>query len=128
MYFFQQCAVEVVYSPLFTVSPTNIIFLTPPYAKIYPKYDGNLIPDTPSIDLYTLSSEERSLVRRLASGLNSMLDSMNMKEDIYYMGAFSSLIAGVLENSPVCVSRRKVFKICLPTFFYSNVLQPFKYL
>lgn len=75
---------------------------------MYPTYDGKLIPDSPSLDLYTLTGEERSQVRRLASGLNSMMDSMSFKEDVFYMGAYSSLLAGVLENSPVCTSRRKV--------------------
>lgn len=98
----------MVYIPIFTIAPTNVVFLMPPYQKVYPKFDTKLVADAPSLDLYSLSGEERSLIRRLASGLNSMLDSMNMKEDIYYMGAYSSLIAGVLENSPVCVSRRKV--------------------
>ncbi|XP_045772551.1 sec1 family domain-containing protein 2-like [Maniola jurtina] len=103
----KQSVVEVVYIPIFTIAPTNVVFLTPPYQKVYPKFDKKLTTDAPTLDLYTLSSEERSCIRRLASGLNSMLDSMNLKEDIYYMGAFSSLIAGVLENSPICVSRRK---------------------
>lgn len=71
-------------------------------------YDGKLIHDSASVDLYTLTSEERSQVRRLASCLNSMMDSMNLKEDIFYMGTYSSLVAGVLENSPVCIARRKV--------------------
>ncbi|XP_013194849.2 sec1 family domain-containing protein 2 [Amyelois transitella] len=99
--------IEVVHIPIFTISPTNVVFLTPPYHKLFPLYDGKLIPDSTSLDLYSLSSSERSHVRRLASGLNSMFDSMNFKEDIYYMGAFSSLVAGVLENSPVCLARRK---------------------
>lgn len=84
------------------------MFLTPPYTKVYPTYEGKLIPDSTSLDLYSLSSLERSHVRRLASGLNSLMDSMNLKEDVFYMGAYSSLVAGVLENSPVCLSRRKV--------------------
>lgn len=109
--FFQQSVVEVVYIPLFSISPTNVIFLTPPCREVYPRFDGKLTPDTPTLDLYALKSDERGLVRRLASGLNSMFDSMNMKEDIFYMGACSSLIAGILENSPVCVSRRKVCNI-----------------
>ncbi|XP_072949393.1 sec1 family domain-containing protein 2-like [Epargyreus clarus] len=100
-------AVEVVHIPIFTISPTNTVFLTPPYYNLYPTFNGKLIPDSASIDLYSLNAEERAQVRRLASGLNSLLESMNMKEDVYYMGAFSSLIAGVLENSPVCLSRRK---------------------
>lgn len=75
---------------------------------MYPTFNGKLIPESNSIDLYTLSSQERSEVRRLASSLSSMFDSMNFKEDIFYMGAYSSLIAGVLENSPVCLARRKV--------------------
>ncbi|CAH2096040.1 unnamed protein product [Euphydryas editha] len=103
----QQCVVEVVYIPLFTISPTNVVFLTPPYRNLYPTYDEKLTPDTPSFDLYSLSRDERFLVRSLASSLNNMFGSMNMKEDIFYMGAFSSLIAGILENSPICVTRRK---------------------
>ncbi|KAI5635219.1 sec1 family domain-containing protein 2 [Phthorimaea operculella] len=103
----KQCAVEAVHVPIFAIAPTNVVFLTPPYHQVYPTFDGKLIPDTSSLDLYTLSSEERSQARRLASGLNSMMEFMNLKEDIYYMGAYSSLVAGVLENSPVCVGRRK---------------------
>ncbi|CAH0751571.1 unnamed protein product [Diatraea saccharalis] len=103
----KQYAVEVVHIPICTISPTNVVFLTPPYHNVYPKYDGKLIPDSTSIDLYTLKREERSQVRRLASSLNSIMDSMNLKEDIFYVGPYSSLVAGVLENSPVCISRRK---------------------
>ncbi|CAG5045028.1 unnamed protein product [Parnassius apollo] len=101
------CATEVVHIPIFTVSPTNIVFLTPPYHRMYPTFNGRLTPESNSIDLYSLNSEERSQVRRLASGLNSMFDSMNFREDIFYMGTYSSLVAGVLENSPVCIARRK---------------------
>ncbi|XP_041979051.1 sec1 family domain-containing protein 2-like [Aricia agestis] len=103
----KQCAVEVIHVPLFTISPTNVIFLTPPYHKLYPVFDGKLTSETAPTDLYSLSTEERSSVRRLASCLNSMLAMMNLKEDIYYMGQFSGLVAGVLENSPVSINRRK---------------------
>ncbi|CAH4028408.1 sec1 family domain-containing protein 2-like [Pieris brassicae] len=103
----QPCAVEVVYIPIFTISPTNVLFLTPPYQNVTPQYNGQLIPDSTSIDLYTLTNHERSMLRRLAGSLNTMLDSMNFKEDIYYIGQYSSLLAGVLENSPVCVARKK---------------------
>ncbi|KAL0883011.1 hypothetical protein ABMA27_016495 [Loxostege sticticalis] len=103
----KQCAVEAVHIPICTISPTNVVFLTPAHHKVYPMYDGKLIHDSASVDLYMLTSEERSQVRRLASCLNSMMDSMNLKEDIFYMGTYSSLVAGVLENSPVCIARRK---------------------
>ncbi|KAJ0176524.1 hypothetical protein K1T71_007703 [Dendrolimus kikuchii] len=102
-----QSAVEVVHIPIFSIAPTNVVFLTPPYSKMYPTFEGKLIPDSLSIDLYSLSCEERSQVRRLASGINSMMDSMNLKEDVFFIGCYSSLIAGVLENSPVCLARRK---------------------
>ncbi|XP_026736435.1 sec1 family domain-containing protein 2-like [Trichoplusia ni] len=103
----RQCAVEVVHIPVFTISLTNVVFVTPPYNHIYPLFEGKLMPQSPSVDLYSLSNNERSEARRLASALNSMLDSMNLKEDIYYVGAYSSLLAGILENSPVCLARRK---------------------
>lgn len=109
--YFQQSAAEIVHIPIFTITPTNVLFLTPPYTKVYPTYDGKLIPDSASLDLFTLTSQERSQVRRLASGLNGLMDSMNLKEDVFYMGAYGSLVAGVLENSPVCLARRKVINI-----------------
>ncbi|KAL4716701.1 hypothetical protein ACJJTC_004820 [Scirpophaga incertulas] len=101
-----QSAAEVVHIPICTISLTNIVFLTPPYHNVYPTYDGKLLPDSPSTDLYSIS-KERSHVRRLASSLNSIMDSMNLKEDVYHVGTFSSLVAGVLENSPVCIARKK---------------------
>ncbi|XP_052741463.1 sec1 family domain-containing protein 2 [Bicyclus anynana] len=104
----KQPITEVVYIPIFTISPTNNVFLMPPYQYVYPKFDKKLITSAPTLDLYTLNSDERSEVRRLASALNSMMQSMNMREDIYHIGPFSSLIAGILENSPVYVSRRKM--------------------
>lgn len=105
---FQQSAVEVLHIPISAISLTNVVFLTPQHSKVYPLYNGKLIPDTPSVDLHSLASEERSQVRRLASTLNSMFENMNFKEDVYYMGTYSSIVAGVLENSPVCIGRRKV--------------------
>ncbi|CAH2215956.1 jg2667, partial [Pararge aegeria aegeria] len=103
----RQSVMEVVYIPIFTIAPTNVVFLTPPYQKVYPKFDKKLTTNMPTLDLYTLSSDERSQMRRLASALNTMFESMNLKEDIFYMGPFSLLLAGVLENSPVYISRRK---------------------
>lgn len=104
----QPCAAEVVHIPLFTISVTNTVFLTPPYAKIYPMFEGKLQPESStSLDLYSIASSDRAMVRRLASNLNSLFEMTNVKEDIFYMGMFSSLVAGVLENSPVCVARRK---------------------
>lgn len=93
--------------PIFTIAPTNVVFLTPPYQKVYPTYEGKLTTDASSVDLFTFSNEERLLIRRLASSINSMLDSMNLKDDVFSMGTYSSLLAGVLEYSPVCMSRRK---------------------
>uniref|UniRef100_A0A2A4J3N2 Sec1 family domain-containing protein 2 n=1 Tax=Heliothis virescens TaxID=7102 RepID=A0A2A4J3N2_HELVI len=103
----KQSAVEVVHIPIFTIALTNVVFVTPPYHQVYPLFDGKLEAGSQSIDLHSLSNQERSHARRLASGLNNMMDSMNLKEDIYYMGSYSSLIAGILENSPVCLARRK---------------------
>ncbi|XP_048478289.1 sec1 family domain-containing protein 2 isoform X2 [Plutella xylostella] len=103
-----QSAVEVIHVPISTISLTSNVFVMPPYSPVYPLYEGKLIPTTPSVDLYTLSESERSQVRRLVSSLNSMLEGMNLKEEVYYMGTHSSILAGVLENSPVCLARRKL--------------------
>lgn len=99
---------EVLHIPISTISLSSVLFLTPQHSQVYPFYNGKLIPDSLSDGLYSLACGERAQVRRLASTLNSVFEEMNMKEDIYYMGTFSSIVAGVLENSPVCVARRKV--------------------
>ncbi|KOB69594.1 Sec1 family domain-containing protein 2 [Operophtera brumata] len=75
--------------------------------RYYPANDSQLLRE-PVADLQALHVDERSRVRRLACALNSMLDSMNLKEDVYFMGSYSSLVAGVLENSPIYINRRKV--------------------
>lgn len=103
----KQCTVEVVHIPIFTISLTNVVFVTPPYQNVYPKFSGTVYTEGRQPELHHLQDEERNAARRLASGLNSMLDSMNLKEDIYYMGVYSTILAGILENSPVCLARRK---------------------
>lgn len=102
-----QSSVEIVHIPIFTISPTNVIFLTPPHSTIFPSYDGKLIPSSPAFDLYTLENEEREQMRRLASSLNSMFQSMNLKEDVFFIGTYSSILAGILDNNPVSLERRK---------------------
>lgn len=103
----KQCSTEVVHIPIFTISLTNVVFVTPPYQNLYPKFNGKINPESNQIDLYSLQTDQKNEARRLASALNNMLDSLNLKEDIYYMGAYSTILAGILENSPVCLSRRK---------------------
>ncbi|CAK1551211.1 unnamed protein product [Leptosia nina] len=118
----QPNAVEVVHIPIFTISPTNVIFITPPYHNINLKFNNKLLPETTSIDLYSLTNDERSMLRRLAGSLNSMFDSMNYKEDVYYMGHYSSLLGGVLENSPVCTARRKNCSIAVSLIIVDRTL------
>lgn len=85
---------------------------------MYPKCRGKINPETNPMDLYTLLANERNDARRLAGALNNMLDSMNLKEDIYYMGSYSTILAGILENSPVCLARRKVNNCFLFNVYY----------
>lgn len=100
--------VEIVYAPIFGIPVTNNIFVTPVFNKLYPKFGENLLPaQTSNLDLHSLMTEDKNEVRRLASCIDSLLEFIGAKEDIFYMGPFSSILAGVLEHLP-SGARRKV--------------------
>lgn len=93
---------------------TNGIFTTPAYSQLFPKFGSGLYSESAAnVDLHTLPLDDKNEVRRLASSLNSLLEYMNLKEDVFFMGSFSSIVAGVLEHLPAAALRRKVGQLYL---------------
>ncbi|KAH9627875.1 hypothetical protein HF086_015319 [Spodoptera exigua] len=103
----KQSYVEVVHIPIFTISLTNVVFVTPPFRDLQTFFLGELKSDNTIVDINNLSKQERNEARRFAASLNNMLDSMNLKEDVYYIGAYSAIIGGILEHYPISIQRRK---------------------
>ncbi|XP_077286035.1 sec1 family domain-containing protein 2-like [Arctopsyche grandis] len=103
----KECMVEIVHTPLFGVSITNNIFITPVFSKLYPKFGHGLFPtQTSMLDLHSLLLDDKNEVRRLASSIDSFLEYLGVKEDIFYLGPFSSVLAGVLEHLPSGTRRK----------------------
>lgn len=107
-FLFQQSYVEVIHIPIFTISLTNVVFVTPPFRNLQTFFLGELKSDNATVDINNLSKQERNEARRFAASLNNMLDSMNLKEDVYYIGSYSAIIGGILEHYPISIQRRKV--------------------
>lgn len=111
MLYFQPCFVEVVFCPIFCISITDGLFTTPCFTKIFPKFGSNLLVEqTADLDLHSLPPDDKNEVRRLAFSINCLFDYFNIKDDIFFMGPFSSILAGVLEHLPAANARRKVSK------------------
>uniref|UniRef100_A0A2H1V2I0 SFRICE_015326 n=1 Tax=Spodoptera frugiperda TaxID=7108 RepID=A0A2H1V2I0_SPOFR len=103
----KQSYVEVIHIPIFTISLTNVVFVTPPFRNLQTFFLGELKSDNATVDINNLSKQERNEARRFAASLNNMLDSMNLKEDVYYIGSYSAIIGGILEHYPISIQRRK---------------------
>ncbi|XP_069689461.1 sec1 family domain-containing protein 2-like isoform X2 [Periplaneta americana] len=117
--------VEVLYSPLFLVPLTEMIFVTPTFSNMFPITEA-YIPrikelqtlhhkiiesDTSdslsSIDITSLPAEVQISVHHLVSCLHSLLVQLEMREDIYSLGYLSGLVASQLEILPDANNRRK---------------------
>ncbi|KAK7868499.1 hypothetical protein R5R35_001907 [Gryllus longicercus] len=115
--------VEIFYFPLFLVSVTDTLFLTPPFRTLFPLMDCDLpniqkhykqlkgtsehISSLPGIEIRHLPLELQVTILHLASCLHSFLGYLDVREDIFILGHTSGLIANVLENLPSTANRRK---------------------
>ncbi|PSN46371.1 Sec1 family domain-containing protein 2 [Blattella germanica] len=117
--------VEVIYSPLFILPLTEMIFLTPPFREMIPITEAHIpkifelymlqhkdvnmqSSDTlSSIELPFLPLELQISVHQLVSCLHSLFVTLEMQEDIYSLGHLSGLVAGQLEALHDASNRRK---------------------
>ncbi|XP_043276371.1 sec1 family domain-containing protein 2-like [Venturia canescens] len=88
--------VEVMFRPLFAAPITRNVFVAPPFGRLMPPIDGELI------------EEHETSADYLVSSLHSLFAHFNVKEDIYSLGKHSEYIADKLENLQAAVDRRKL--------------------
>ncbi|XP_066993468.2 sec1 family domain-containing protein 2 isoform X1 [Anabrus simplex] len=116
--------VEIFHIPLFLVSVTEHLFLTPPFRDLFPLLDADLprvqqlharltkndnfmVDLLSSLEVSVLPLELQVTLRHLACSLHSLFSALDVREDIFTMGTTSSLIAGILDTLPMAVNRRK---------------------
>ncbi|XP_066993469.2 sec1 family domain-containing protein 2 isoform X2 [Anabrus simplex] len=119
--------VEIFHIPLFLVSVTEHLFLTPPFRDLFPLLDADLprvqqlharltkndnfmVDLLSSLEVSVLPLELQVTLRHLACSLHSLFSALDVREDIFTMGTTSSLIAGILDTLPMAVNRRKVLE------------------
>lgn len=92
---FGDSSVTIIYSPIFTASLNDSVFLTPPFGNMMPPIDEN-----------SLLHYEND-VEYFASSMHSLFSNLNVKEDVYSMGRLSNIVAEKLATLPSAINRRK---------------------
>ena len=113
---------EIFYIPIFLVSMTEKMFITPSYNKMFPLLEPDnvraaaiwrtLHPGHPSPacqpgEWPSLPHELQTNVRELVSSLHSLLSTLGAKEEIWSMGRMSRNIGDQLESRTPARNRRK---------------------
>ncbi|PNF41887.1 Sec1 family domain-containing protein 2 [Cryptotermes secundus] len=118
-------AVEVIYSPLFIVPLTEMMFLTPTFRNVFPITDAHIarirelqrsqhkvvksqsLDSLSSVELTHLPLEAQISVHHLVGCLHTLFTQLEIREDIYSLGHLSGLVANQLEILPEANNRRK---------------------
>ncbi|XP_076315450.1 sec1 family domain-containing protein 2-like [Tachypleus tridentatus] len=114
---------EVIHIPIFAATVCDSLFLTPGFSKLFPLLgnigtkqshqttvkhgedkDGGTLMDN---SVSGLSFEYQLNLKGLVDCLNSLLELLHLKEDIFTLGMLSRLIGTDLEHSPLAKQRRK---------------------
>ncbi|XP_006630198.2 sec1 family domain-containing protein 2 [Lepisosteus oculatus] len=110
---------EVMHAPLVFAPVSPHLLVAPACGGLFPllSRDLELInrarPDKKKLasladaDMHSLPPELRVQIRTLVSGLSSMFDCLNTREECFAVGPTSRLIAGELANHPQAKNRRK---------------------
>ncbi|XP_063241487.1 sec1 family domain-containing protein 2-like isoform X2 [Bacillus rossius redtenbacheri] len=104
--------VEVFYFPIFVIQVMESVFLTPPFASLFPTVDSDLsyLKQHKSVNRagdQVWPPELQAGARHLVSCLHSLLAQWDACEDLYSLGHFSGLLAAQLEALPAAVARRR---------------------
>ncbi|XP_021922683.1 sec1 family domain-containing protein 2-like isoform X3 [Zootermopsis nevadensis] len=117
--------VEVLYSPLFVVPLTEVLFVTPTFRNLFPITEAHIqcikelqllqhkVVDSQSLDslssvkLTHLPLEVQISVHHLVSCLHSLFVQLEVCEDIYSLGHLSGIVGSQLEILPDANNRRK---------------------
>ncbi|ESO85938.1 hypothetical protein LOTGIDRAFT_235701 [Lottia gigantea] len=120
---------EVVIIPLFTAQITNNLFVTPAFSSLYPLLSTDIKRVELSFNKTLTNKAERKTFDQLSdiengylpkpyitnlkmfvSSLNGLLEKLDVREDIYYIGHTSRFVAHELDIYSPARNRRKVAK------------------
>jgi len=116
---------EVVHLPMFLVAPpSNKLFLTPPFSRLWPPLEPDLAhslalwkglhPGNPAplgvkgqVEWQVLPLELQANIRQFIANFHSLMSTLKMREEIWSVGPFSRVIGDQLEAWGPARARRK---------------------
>ncbi|KAL4237716.1 Sec1 domain-containing protein 2 [Mactra antiquata] len=116
---------EVFHMPLSTVSLGNSVFLMPGYTKLFPLVESNLhqieliynskhsksemkdFDSLKNLDFQSLPKQLQIFYKCFISSIDSLLNDLNVREDIFSIGCTSGMLATELESYLPARTRRK---------------------
>nr|XP_060634501.1 sec1 family domain-containing protein 2 [Anolis sagrei ordinatus] len=111
---------EVQYAPLFLAPISPHLLVAPSFSCLFPLMGQDLsqinstrpekkkFAHLTDVDFSSLSSELQLEIRSLVSDLNSLFESLSVREECFAIGALSRIIAGDLASYSQAKARRKM--------------------
>ncbi|EMP25100.1 Sec1 family domain-containing protein 2 [Chelonia mydas] len=125
---------EVRHAPLLLAPISPHLFVTPAFASLFPMTPQDLARINSSrpekkkfgslndLDFSSLPPELQLQIRILVSGLNSLFECLNVKEECFAIGTLSKIIAGDLANYSQAKNRRKTAQNRASVIFIDRTL------
>uniref|UniRef100_A0A674JCG1 Sec1 family domain containing 2 n=1 Tax=Terrapene triunguis TaxID=2587831 RepID=A0A674JCG1_9SAUR len=125
---------EVRHAPLLLAPISPHLFVTPAFASLFPMTPQDLARINSSrpekkkfgslndLDFSSLPPELQLQIRTLVSGLNSLFECLNVREECFAIGTLSKIIAGDLANYSQAKNRRKTAQNRASVIFIDRTL------
>uniref|UniRef100_A0A8C3PE15 Sec1 family domain containing 2 n=1 Tax=Chrysemys picta bellii TaxID=8478 RepID=A0A8C3PE15_CHRPI len=125
---------EVQHAPLLLAPISPHLFVTPAFASLFPMTPQDLARINSSrpekkkfgslndLDFSSLPPELQLQIRTLVSGLNSLFECLNVREECFAIGTLSKIIAGDLANYSQAKNRRKTAQNRASVIFIDRTL------
>ncbi|XP_074848865.1 sec1 family domain-containing protein 2 isoform X2 [Carettochelys insculpta] len=125
---------EVRHAPLLLAPISPHLFVTPAFASLFPmtlQDLGRINSSRPEkkkfsslndLDFSSLPFELQLQIRMLVSSMNSLFESLNVREEFFAVGTLSKIIAGDLANYSQAKNRRKMAQNRASVIFIDRTL------
>uniref|UniRef100_K7FC38 Sec1 family domain containing 2 n=1 Tax=Pelodiscus sinensis TaxID=13735 RepID=K7FC38_PELSI len=125
---------EVRHAPLLLAPISPQLFVTPAFASLFPLTPQDLarinaprpekkkLSSLNDLDFSSLPTQLQLQIRILVSGLNSLFECLNVREECFAIGTLSRIIAGDLANYSQAKNRRKTAQNRASVIFIDRTL------
>ncbi|XP_067387368.1 sec1 family domain-containing protein 2 isoform X2 [Emydura macquarii macquarii] len=125
---------EVLHAPLLLAPVSPHLFVTPAFASLFPmtlqdlarinsaRPEKKKLGSLNDLDFSSLPPELQLQIRTLVSGLSSLFECLNVREECFAIGALSKIIAGDLANYSQAKNRRKAAQNRASVIFIDRTL------